>query len=97
MAVLLVSHDLASVARHADRVVVMRKGRVVESGAAGAIFQRPRADYTRDLVAATPRLDTPVPSLSDTGAHFVDSYSTKKAAQRMYTDVRRVEVREAKK
>jgi len=73
MAVLLVSHDLASVARHADRVVVMRQGRMVESGAAGAIFQRPCADYTRDLVAATPRLDMPVPPLPDIGAALLEA------------------------
>lgn len=52
MALLLVSHDLAAVAAHAERIVVLEEGRVVESGAARAIMADPQAPYTRALLAA---------------------------------------------
>ena len=54
---LFISHDLAVVARIADRVMVMRRGRVVEEGAAEAIFNDPRHPYTRALIAASPEPD----------------------------------------
>ncbi len=63
MAVLLISHDLASVARHADRIAVMQDGRIVEQGRAQDILRNPLQDYTRALIAAAPRLDTPAPAL----------------------------------
>ena len=44
------------VADVADRVVVMRDGRVVEEGAAEGVFRNPQKDYTRELLAAVPRL-----------------------------------------
>jgi ABC-type dipeptide/oligopeptide/nickel transport system ATPase component len=40
-----------------DRVVVLEKGRVVESGSAGSVFAQPKEQYTKDLLAAIPRLD----------------------------------------
>jgi peptide/nickel transport system ATP-binding protein len=57
-AVLLITHDLALAAERAERVVVMRNGVIVESGAAQAILRDPRHDYTRKLVAAVPSLAT---------------------------------------
>ncbi|MFJ4467732.1 ATP-binding cassette domain-containing protein [Streptomyces sp. NPDC089424] len=57
MAVLLITHDLAVVAETADRVVVMNKGTVVETGDVLDVFDRPAHDYTRELLAATPRLE----------------------------------------
>jgi peptide/nickel transport system ATP-binding protein len=54
MAMVYVSHDLAVVARMADRIVVMYAGRIVESGAAADVIERPRHPYTRALVAAIP-------------------------------------------
>jgi len=55
VAALYISHDLALVARVADRVAVLDRGRIVEQQAASAIFTKPNAAYTRRLVAAVPR------------------------------------------
>jgi microcin C transport system ATP-binding protein len=55
LALLLISHDLAVVRRHADRVCVMKSGRIVEAGSAKEVFARPRHPYTRLLLAAEPR------------------------------------------
>ncbi|OII39092.1 glutathione ABC transporter ATP-binding protein [Curtobacterium sp. MMLR14_010] len=55
-AILLITHDMGVVADIADRVVVMRRGQVVESGSATALFASPTEDYTRELLAAVPRL-----------------------------------------
>ncbi|MEU1948302.1 ABC transporter ATP-binding protein [Streptomyces sp. NPDC020125] len=57
MAVVLITHDLAVVAETADRVAVMNKGKVVETGDVLDVFDRPADDYTRKLLAATPRLE----------------------------------------
>ncbi|WP_440102747.1 dipeptide/oligopeptide/nickel ABC transporter permease/ATP-binding protein [Streptosporangium sp. H16] len=59
MAMVLVSHDLAVVARWADEVVVMYAGRVVERGPAEALFERTRMPYTEALLKAVPRLTDP--------------------------------------
>ncbi|MFI0938555.1 ABC transporter ATP-binding protein [Streptomyces sp. NPDC021020] len=48
----LVTHDLGVVGETCDRVVVMRRGRVVEEAEAGDFFRSPRADYSRALLAA---------------------------------------------
>ncbi|MCC6304471.1 MAG: ABC transporter ATP-binding protein [Rhodobacteraceae bacterium] len=55
MAVLFVTHDLGVVAEIADRIVVMRHGRIVEAGTADRILNAPAEDYTRRLIAAVPR------------------------------------------
>ena len=54
---LFISHDLAVVAELADRVMVMRRGRVVEEGSTDSIFNDPRHPYTRALIAASPEPD----------------------------------------
>ncbi|MCA1306565.1 ABC transporter ATP-binding protein [Microbacterium esteraromaticum] len=51
--VLFISHDFAAVSRVADRVIVMRHGRIVEQGTVADIFAAPQEDYTRRLIAAT--------------------------------------------
>lgn len=54
-ALLLVSHDLPLVARHADRVAVMYHGRIVETGSTGEVIACARHPYTQALIAASPR------------------------------------------
>ena len=52
--VLFISHDLAVVSDIADQIVVMEKGKVVESGEPKAIFESPQHPYTQKLLAAIP-------------------------------------------
>src|SRR5262244_4424386 len=70
MAILFVSHDLAVIAELCDRVAIMRAGQVVEQGPTGQVIAAPRHEYTRELLAAVPRLSggdnppgTPPPGL----------------------------------
>lgn len=63
MATLLITHDLGLAASYCDRIVVMEKGRIVESGATEQLFARPRHPYTQRLMRATPRLDAKVADL----------------------------------
>ena len=56
-AIIFISHDLSLVSRLCERVIVMRHGRIVESGAAEEIFHNPREDYTKELIAAIPVVD----------------------------------------
>ena len=56
MSTILITHDLGLAAAYCDRVVVMEKGRVVETAKAVDIFANPQHPYTRKLMRATPRL-----------------------------------------
>jgi oligopeptide/dipeptide ABC transporter ATP-binding protein len=56
-AVALITHDMGVIARMAQRVSVMRRGEVVETGAVDEIYAAPKADYTRMLLKAVPRID----------------------------------------
>ncbi|GLU50319.1 ATP-binding cassette domain-containing protein [Nocardiopsis ansamitocini] len=56
VAVLFISHDLAVLGALCDRIAVMRAGRLVEQGPAPELLTAPRADYTRELLAAALRL-----------------------------------------
>ncbi|HXP64309.1 MAG TPA: ABC transporter ATP-binding protein, partial [Steroidobacteraceae bacterium] len=53
---LFVSHDLHVVRAIADRIYVMKAGRIVEEGITEAVFAEPQNPYTRALLAATPKL-----------------------------------------
>ena len=55
MAMLFITHDLGIVRRIADRIAVMRRGRVVEAGPTADVLASPRHPYTRQLLAAEPR------------------------------------------
>ena len=67
LAMLLVSHDLASVEGHADQLIVMDQGRVVESGPTASLITKPQKEYTKRLMAASARLDEPAPQLQAVG------------------------------
>ncbi|SCB37138.1 ABC transporter ATP-binding protein [Rhizobium hainanense] len=60
MSMLFITHDLGIVRKFADRVCVMTKGHIVETGTVEDVFTRPQHDYTRHLLAAEPRGEPPV-------------------------------------
>jgi peptide/nickel transport system ATP-binding protein len=66
--ILLITHNLGVVADIADRVVVVQLGEVVESGDVYEIFARPQQPYTRQLLAAVPRLPAADDHGDDTAA-----------------------------
>ena len=59
MAVILVTHDLGVVANMAEKVVVMHKGRIMESGDAEPLLKAPAHPYTQQLFAAAPKIPEP--------------------------------------
>jgi peptide/nickel transport system ATP-binding protein len=59
LSMLFISHDLAVVGQIADRILVMRHGRIVEHGISHQILTAPRHDYTRQLLASVPSMRTP--------------------------------------
>jgi peptide/nickel transport system ATP-binding protein len=65
-AVLFITHDMGVVAEIADRVAVMRSGRIVETGALDQILRKPAMEYTRNLLSAVPSLIPRAPRLDCT-------------------------------
>lgn len=92
MAMLLITHDLGIVARHASEVLVLRHGQVVEGGPTRQVLERPQHAYTRALIDSRPRLGEGSPrqvprqqgdllkvehlSVSYPGAHFFSPRQT---------------------
>ena len=70
-AVILITHDMGVVAEMADRVLVMQSGRVVEQGGVEEIFRTPREPYTRELLAAVPRMGDGSGPVATAGAPLV--------------------------
>ena len=66
-ALILVSHDLAIVAGHCDRVIVMYGGMILESGPVDRVLREPRNPYTRALLEARPR---PAPRAASASRRF---------------------------
>jgi len=63
LAILLITHDLGVVAEVCRRVAVMYGGKIMETGSAIELFERPGHPYTKGLLSSTPRLDLVVPRL----------------------------------
>jgi microcin C transport system ATP-binding protein len=59
MSMLFITHDLGIVRKFADRVCVMTKGQIVETGPVEEVFRNPKHDYTRHLLASEPRGEPP--------------------------------------
>lgn len=59
LALVLITHDLGSVAAHTERTIVMYAGRVVEETSTDELFREPRHPYTRGLLASVPRVPPP--------------------------------------
>src|SRR6202163_1268538 len=79
MSTILITHDLGLAAAYCDRVVVMEKGRVVETALSASIFANPEHPYTRKLMRATPRLGVSLRDLlpeEDAAAGLTGSSST---------------------
>jgi len=60
MSMLFITHDLGIVRKFADRVCVMTKGRIVETGTVDEVFANPKHEYTRHLLASEPRGEPPL-------------------------------------
>ena len=60
MAILYISHDLASVAGICDRIAILHQGQIVESGTTAQVLTCPRHEYTQRLMAAMPKMPQPV-------------------------------------
>ncbi len=78
--VLLITHDMGVVADMADRIAVMKQGRIVETGTAEEIFNHPQHDYTKQLLAAVPHFGTV--SVSDSEARTEQDRATAAAETR---------------
>ncbi|MEM1217371.1 MAG: ABC transporter ATP-binding protein [Bacteroidota bacterium] len=63
-ALLFISHDLAVVQKMTDRILVLRKGNLIESGSTREILQKPQEEYTQALLACRPQLYKPVARLA---------------------------------
>ncbi len=72
-AVLFITHDMGVVAEIADRVAVMRHGRLVETGTLDAILRTPAMEYTRNLLSAVPSLIPRAPRADSTEAVVLET------------------------
>ena len=80
LGILYITHNIASVAAFADKVLVMKAGNIVEAGPAGDLLTRPQTSYTRELLAAArlapesrrrpPSTERDVLVLDSVGKHF---------------------------
>jgi len=81
MSTILITHDLGLAAAYCDRVVVMQKGRVLETARSTEIFKVPEHPYTRKLMRATPRIGVTLRDLLPPDAVLPDSKPAAAAAR----------------
>jgi ABC-type dipeptide/oligopeptide/nickel transport system ATPase component len=67
MAILYISHDLASVAGICDRIAILHEGQIVELGTTTEVLTNPQHEYTQRLMAAMPRMPQPAASVKAAG------------------------------
>jgi peptide/nickel transport system ATP-binding protein len=56
LTMLFISHDLSAVRYMSDRIMVMREGKIIESGNAEEVYQHPASEYTQQLIASIPKV-----------------------------------------
>ena len=88
-ALLLITHDLGIVAGHCEHMIVLKKGRVVDTGHTTSVFAAPRHEHTRALLAAAPRVDRgePPPPVASKALLSVGNVSVDYDDQRAVSDV----------
>jgi peptide/nickel transport system ATP-binding protein len=82
MSTILITHDLGLAAAYCDRVVVMEKGKIVETAMSATIFKSPSHPYTRKLMRATPRPGATLRGLLPEGESPPRAKATAKTAAR---------------
>jgi peptide/nickel transport system ATP-binding protein len=91
MSVIFISHDLALVSEIADRILVMYKGNVVESGDTKSVFKNPQKEYTKALIGARPTLKgrlKKLPTISDFLSGIISkTLVTKKAREENHKNI----------
>jgi peptide/nickel transport system ATP-binding protein len=105
MSLLFISHDLALVSEIADRVMVMYKGDIVETGKVLELFQHPKDEYTKALLASRPSLNKrlkklpTIASIADKSFNPVEETLQQRASRhkKLYTQKPLLEVRNVKK
>ena len=78
MSIFFISHDLALIKQLADKVLVMRKGVVVESNNTKDLFINPQHEYTKGLISSRPRIDTRIEKLPTLNDYKKGNFKTKK-------------------
>lgn len=89
MSILFITHDLGVLAEIADDVVVLRDGRIVETGPIAEVFSHPQHAYTKGLLACRPRLDSNPDRLLTISDFMktVEAHQTKTAAGTVDSEV----------
>lgn len=79
--IILITHDMGVVADMADHIIVMKDGRIVETGNADAIFHHPQQPYTQELLGAVPHLGSVVGEQGVQVAEHLDESPSEAAPQ----------------
>lgn len=105
MSIIFITHDLALISEIADRVLVMYKGKIVETGSIEDIFKHPKNDYTRALINSRPSLNERLkvlPTIKDVlndtlKSEIILPSDRKKAHEQLYNQAPLLEVIDVEK